>query len=157
MSNIYLLKKAICHKATGIKVNALASPTNDAERIKHKAHFSFKFYGNRRTVYKLTTEADRNTMQGIVSFTATPGVLECGNMETAIHNRGKSAIYTGLGKAMVALCCKISFDNGMDGFISFESKGRLTAYYARMGAKNLTQTRMYINETKARKLMEQYF
>jgi hypothetical protein len=78
-------------------------------------------------------------------------------METAIHNRGKSAIYTGLGKAMVALCCKISFDDGMDGFISFESKGRLTGYYARMGAKNLTHTRMYMDEAGARKLIQKYF
>lgn len=153
----YLLKKAIVHKATGIKIDIFASPTNDTELIKHKAHFSFKFYGSKRTIYKLTTEADKNIIQGIVSFTITPGVLECGNMETAIHNRGKSAIYTGLGKAMVALCCKISFDNGMDGFITFESKGTLTAYYARMGAKNLTHTRMYIDDIKARKLIEQYF
>ena len=157
MSKLYLLKNAITHKATGVKVNMLASPTNDSELIKHKAHFSFKFYSSKRSVYKLTTETDRNTIQGIVSFTATPGVLECGNMETAIHNRGKSALYTGLGKAMVALCCKISLDNGMDGFKSFESKGRLTAYYSRMGAKNLTHTRMYIDDTKARKLVEQYF
>jgi hypothetical protein len=157
MSKLYLLKNAITHKATSVKVNVLASPTTDAELVKHKAHFSFKFYGNKRIIYKLTTEKDTNTIQGIVSFTATPVVLECGNTETAIHNRGKSAIYTGLGKAMVALCCKISFDNGMDGFISFESKGRLTAYYSRMGAKNLTHTRMYIDEVKARKLVEQYF
>ena len=29
MSASYLLKKAIIHKATGIKINILASPTND--------------------------------------------------------------------------------------------------------------------------------
>ena len=157
MNKTYILRKALTHKATGINVNVVASLAIDAELIQHKAHFSFKFFGGKHIVYKLTTEKEIKIIQGIVSFTETPGVLECGNMETAIHNRGRSAIYTGLGKAMVALCCKISLDNGMDGFISFESKGRLTAYYSRMGAKHLTKTRMYVDALEAKKLIDQYF
>jgi hypothetical protein len=45
MNKSYLLKNAFVNKATGLKVNAMASPVNDAELIRHKAYFTFKFFG----------------------------------------------------------------------------------------------------------------
>lgn len=58
---------------------------------------------------------------------------------------------------MVALCCKISVDQGMDGFIYFDAKNRLMPYYQRFGAKHMFGLRMIVESDAARKLIDLYF
>lgn len=159
MNKTYFLKEAFTLNATGQKVNAIATPAVMEEVKAQKLHFDFNFYSlfTNYIIYKLADENRPEIIQGLVAFRHQVGFLECKNMETNIHNRNKTSIYNHTGKAMVALCCKYSLDNNMDGYISFESKGRLKAYYLRLGAKELTSVRMYIDTENAKKLINFYF
>lgn len=108
-------------------------------------------------IYKVYKIGEPDILQGLVAFRASPGVLECSNMETNKINQGVSALYSGLGKAIIALCCKISFDYGMDGFITFEAKNSLFAYYQRYGAILVVGNRMAIETIPAKKMVDVYF
>jgi hypothetical protein len=160
MDKKYILRNALVLNASKEKFDAVAEPIDLAEIKKNKKHFGFDFLIVMKdgfTVYKIYRIGEPNKLQGLVAFKASPGVLLCANMETALHNRGKSSLYNGLGKAMIALCCKVSFDNEMDGFISFEAKNSLFEYYERYGAYLIGQNRMAIKTDGAKKLVAAYF
>lgn len=78
-------------------------------------------------------------------------------MEISNANKHGNPVYNGIGKAMVALCCKVSYDEGMDGFIYFDAKSRLMPYYERMGARRLFGIRMIVEPREALKLIDLYF
>lgn len=145
--------------ATGRKYDADATPVLLAEIRKHKRHFNFDFSTLTKdfVVYKITLTGQPDIIEALVAFRATPGCLECKNMEVNIHNQGKNAICNWIGKSIVALCCKYSMDNGMYGNIFFDAKHRLTAYYGRMGAKPVHGICMAIDTPEAIKLIDLYF
>lgn len=155
MTEIYTLRNALILNAKGLKVDAVASPTLSNEIIKHSKSFNFDFVSLSKnyTIYKLHVTSEPEIIQGLVGFRETPGILECANMETNNINKHSDAMYNGVGKALVALCCKISIDNGMDGFIYFDSKNRLIPYYQRFGAKSIFGLRMVIEPYQAKKLV----
>ena len=93
----------------------------------------------------------------MVAVKPNKGVLECANMEINKINKTPLLLHKGIGKAIVALCCKISFDLGSDGFICFEAKNRLMPYYKRFGAQNVSGLRMFIDTESAQKLVDLYF
>jgi hypothetical protein len=95
---------------------------------------------------------------GMVAFRHQKDYLDCVNMEINGFNKRGISLYSGVGKCMVALCCKISMDNGSEGFISFEAKNRLIPYYQRLGAKRIgSSSRMFLDDIAAQKLIDLYF
>lgn len=78
-------------------------------------------------------------------------------MEICDANKRGNPLYNGVGKAMVALCCKVSLNEGMNGFIYFDAKNRLVPYYQRLGAKHMFGLRMIIEPIPAQKLIDLYF
>jgi hypothetical protein len=79
-------------------------------------------------------------------------------MEINGFNKRGISLYSGVGKRMVALCCKISMDIGAEGYISFEAKNSLIPYYQRLGAKLIgSSSRMFIDNIGAQKLIDSYF
>lgn len=79
-------------------------------------------------------------------------------MEINEFNKRSICLYSGVGKSMVALCCKISMENDLEGYISFEAKNRLIPYYQRLGAKRIgSSSRMFIDDVAAQKLIDLYF
>ena len=108
-------------------------------------------------VYKICKENEEDILQALVAFSPSQGVLDCYNMKVSILNKKLVLLYDGLGKSIIALCCKVSVDSGLDGFITFEAKNRLMPYYARFGAKKTFGLRMYINNIDAKKLIDIYF
>jgi hypothetical protein len=79
-------------------------------------------------------------------------------MEINICNKRPISLHSGIGKAMIALCCKISDDLGFDGFIAFEAKNRLHKYYTRLGAIQIgSSNKFYISDKNAQKLIQLYF
>ena len=96
-------------------------------------------------------------MHGLVAFTPDTGILKCANMELSDLNKKGISLYSGIGKCMVALCCKISFDLGFEGYITFEAKNRLMPYYMRYGAIKIGGLRMAIETKEAQKLVDLYF
>lgn len=159
MIEIYTLRNALILNATSLKLDVIASPAIPSEIIRHKKSFNFDFVSLTKdyTVYKLHVIREPEIIQGFVGFRQTPGILECANMETNNFNKHSNAVYNGVGKALVALCCKISIDNGMEGFIYFDAKNRLVPYYQRFGAKLIFGLRMVIEPDQAKKLVDLYF
>ena len=78
--------------------------------------------------------------------------------ENAPFNFGKPKLYEGVAGNFVAFACKMSFDKGYDGCISFTSKTRLIGHYEKtLGAVHLGNHRMVIYPYAAIKLINQYF
>lgn len=123
MKKIYTLSSAFTLNATGEKVDAVASPATHAELVASRADFQFDFRSllKEYTVYKLQVGPNR-TIEGLVAFRPTRGILECANMEICHGNKHGSPIYNGVGKSMVALCCIMSQDVGLDGYIFLKQK-----------------------------------
>ena len=136
----------------------MASPATQSELAESKHCFRFNFIAlsKRYSVYKLQVGQDP-TIQGLVAFRPTPGVMECTNMEICETNKHGKPVYNGAGKAMVALCCKVSFDEGLDGCIYFDAKNRLIPYYRRFGARHFFGLRMGFEQKEAMKLIDLYF
>ena len=109
-------------------------------------------------VYKICLENQPDILQGLVAFRYQKDYLDCANMEINVFNKHGISLFSGVGKCMVALCCKISMDNGSEGYISFEAKNRLIPYYQRLGAKRIgSSSRMFFDDTAAQKLVDLYF
>ena len=53
-------------------------------------------------------------------------------IESNIFNRGAKKIYLGVPGNLVAFACKVSFENGYDGYVSFESKTKLKEHYQKI-------------------------
>ncbi len=160
MKEKYILYNAITLNASGVRYNAIALEISIVELRKHKHHFTFDFISLKNKgikVYKICKENEEDILQALVAFSPSQGVLDCYNMEVSILNKKPVLLYDGLGKSIIALCCKVSLDCGLEGFITFEAKNRLIPYYARFGAKKTFGLRMYINNIDAKKLIDIYF
>jgi hypothetical protein len=159
MNKIYTLTSALTSNSSGEKYDAIATRATEEEIKRCAKLFDFDFLSLCKDyiVYKLFIDDERDIVQGLVGFRPTPGILECANMETSHFNKRGKPLYNGTGKALVALCCKISLDHGMDGYIYFDAKNRLIPYYERMGAKSIFGLRMVIESASAEKLVECYF
>ena len=158
MQNTYTLKNAITFNPTGKKYNAVASIATLIEIRQHKDYFGFDFEKllKESTVYKICKQGDEDIIQGQVAVKPSRGILDCANMETNKINKAPLSLHNGVGKAIIALCCSISFDLGFDGYITFEAKNRLMPYYERYGAKHIAGLRMGIETFAARKLIDFY-
>jgi hypothetical protein len=138
----------------------MAAPVATAEIRRHQHQFEFDFISisKKFIVYKICLEHQPDIIQGLVAFRYQKDYLDCVNMEINSFNKHGISLYSGVGKCMVALCCKISIDNGSEGYISFEAKNRLTPYYQRLGAKRIgSSSRMFLEDAAAQKLVNLYF
>jgi hypothetical protein len=160
VSKIYRLYDALVLNATGKKEDAFAAPIKAAEIRRHQHQFEFDFISisKKFVVYKLYLENQTDIIQGLVAFRYQKDYLDCVNMEINGFNKRGISLYSGVGKCMVALCCKISTDNGSEGYISFEAKNRLIPYYQRLGAKRIgASSRMFLDDVAAQKLVDLFF
>ena len=79
-------------------------------------------------------------------------------LESAPFNIGKHKIYEGVAGNLVAYACKISFQKGFEGFVSFTAKTKLIEHYAKtLGAYHFKNQRMIIDTQAAKILVEKYF
>jgi len=159
MSKTYLLRDAITFNPTGKKYDAIAKAATLKEIKQQKEYFDFDFVSlfKEFTVCKICKLGDEDVIQGLVAFKPSIGILQCANMEINAINEKPLLLHGGVGKCMVALCCKISFDMGFEGYISFMAKNRLMPYYRRLGAFNTGGLNMAIRTADAYKLVAQYF
>lgn len=66
--------------------------------------------------------------------------------------------YLGVGAHLFAIACKLSFEAGNDGYVSFVAKTNLIDYYAKtLGAKSIGGQKMVIDTRAALALVEKYF
>ena len=113
---------------------------------------------NAREVYKLTISNNPNIIQGVLSLTIEPDHVYMDLLESALFNRGKNKLYEGVPGNLVAYACKVSFQNGFEGYLSFTAKTKLIDHYVKtLGAYHFGGHLMIINTIAANKLIDQYF
>jgi hypothetical protein len=111
-----------------------------------------------KEVYKLTIVNNLDIIQGLISFTIKSDHIYMNLIESAPFNLGRNKIYEGVAGNLVAFACKVSFQRGFDGFLTFTAKTKLIEHYEKtLGAYHFGNQLMIL-ETKASSiLVEKYF
>ncbi len=111
-----------------------------------------------RDVYKLTIVNNSAIIQGLVSLTVMEDHVVMHLIESAPFNKGKTKVYAGIPGNLVAFACKLSFQRGCEGYVSFIAKTKLIDHYIKtLGAVHVGAQRMVINTVAALKLIDKYF
>jgi hypothetical protein len=136
--------------------------SNDFKSIKKKEGWLFdwkaEFTKPDRDVFKLTIVNNQSVIQGLVSLTVRTDHVYMHLIESAPFNRGKEKVYAGVPGNMFAFACKLSFQRGYEGYLSFLSKTNLIEHYERtLGAMHVGGFLMIINTSAALKLIDKYF
>ena len=120
--------------------------------------WKYEFEQSERLVYKLTIQGNQNVIQGLISFSDENDHLFLHLIESAPFNKGKNKIYVGVPGNLVAFLCKVSWDKGYEGFVSFISKTRLIEHYEKtLGATHVGNHKMVIFPKEALNLIKKYF
>ena len=134
----------------------------DLKKVTNKSGWNFNWKqeldNNSREVFKLTITNNPNIIQGLLSFTINPDHLYMNLLESAPFNLGHKKLYDGVPGNLVAYACKISFQNGFDGFVSFTAKTKLIEHYEKtLGAYHFGNQLMIIQPQVAQQLVNKYF
>jgi len=169
--NSYLLDFKIC-KLTDSILNRISGDSfqtevslvskSDLKTVSKSQGWSFdwKYELNQvdREVYKLTIIENIEILQGLISLTVRPDHVYMFLLESAPFNIGKNKLYEGVPGNLVAFACKLSFQRGGDGFVSFESKTKLVQHYeTALGAYHFGGRLMVIDTIAAKRLVDKYF
>ena len=111
-----------------------------------------------RDVYKLTIVNNQTVIQGLISLSLKTDHVYMHLIESAPFNKGKDKVYAGVPGNLVAFACKLSFQRGFEGYLSFLSKTDLINHYGKtLGATHVGGNLMIINTVAALKLINKYF
>lgn len=111
-----------------------------------------------RDIYKLTIVNNPTIIQGLISLEIKEDHVYMHLIESAPYNKGKSKVYLGVPGNLVAFACKLSFQRGHEGNISFLSKTQLVDHYVKtLGAIHFGVRVMIIETNAALKLIDKYF
>ena len=135
---------------------------SDLKTVTKKKGWSFNWAQelrqNDREVYKLTIVNNPTVIQGLISFSIKTDNVFMNLLESAPFNIGQNKIYEGVPGNLVAFACKISFNNGLQGFVSFFSKTKLLDHYTKsLGAYHFGGHLMVISTDPAQILVDKYF
>ncbi len=135
---------------------------SDIKNVTKKNGWNFNWKqelnNNDREVYKLTILHNPKIIQGLLSFTIKPDHLYMNLLESAPFNLGHKKLYEGVPGNLVAYACKVSFQNGYDGFVSFTAKTKLIEHYEKtLGAIHFGNHVMIIPTHIAQRLIDKYF
>ena len=158
------ITESIENAETGESLDTLVLPVTQADLketvIKNGWIFNWKqeFLEPERQVYKLVTEKEPQTIQGLVSLKKMEDHVFMYLIESAPCNRGKGKKYLGVCGNLTAFGCKLSMEYGFGGVIAFTSKTALISHYEKtLGAVHLGGNRMAILEPNAQSLINNYF
>jgi len=111
-----------------------------------------------RQVYKLTIRDNPNIIQGLASLSDNSNHYYIHLVESAPFNLGKNKLYEGVPGNLFAYTCKISWEKGYQGFVSFNSKTKLIEHYiTSLGATHVGGHKMVIFPNEALKLIKKYY
>ncbi len=136
--------------------------TSDLKPITKKNGWVFnwkeEFQQPERDVYKLTIVNNQTVLQGLISLEIKSDHIYMHLVESASFNKGKTKIYAGVPGNLVAFACKLSFQRGHEGNVSFFSKTQLIQHYIdSLGAMHFGGRVMIIDTNAALKLINKYF
>lgn len=134
----------------------------DLKQVTKKNGWNFNWKAelanNAKEVFKLTIPNNPNIIQGLSSLTLEPDHVYMHLLENAPFNIGQNKLYEGVAGNLVAHACKVSFQHGFDGFVSFTAKTKLIEHYQKtLGAYTLGGHRMIIPTQSAKVLIDKYF
>ena len=127
---------------------------------KNKWLFDWKFEHKQpeREVYKLTISGNPTVIQGLISIEVKIDHVYMHLVENAPFNKGKMKMYSGVAANLVAFACRLSFQRGHEGNVSFLSKSQLIDHYEKtLGATHFGGRVMIIETQGALKLIDRYF
>ncbi|MDQ6901463.1 MAG: hypothetical protein M3139_00460 [Bacteroidota bacterium] len=157
------LTRSIENSITGdsFKTRVLELTSKDIKSLK-KLDWLFdwkaEFKQSDKIVYKLVIADNANIIQGLISLQDRGDHIFMPLIESNKFNRGSKKVYFGVPGNLIAFACKLSFNKGYSGYVSFESKTKLIGHYQKsLGAHILFGNFMAIDATAATKLIEQYF
>lgn len=111
-----------------------------------------------RDVYKLTIVNNQSVIQGLISLEVKLDHVYMHLLESAPFNKGKTKMYAGVPGNLVAFACKLAFQRGHEGNVSFFSKTQLVQHYIdTLGATHIGGRIMIIDTNAALKLINKYF
>lgn len=127
---------------------------------KNSWQFDWKFEHKQpeREVYKLTIPHAISVIQGLISIEIRSDHVYMHLVESAPFNKGKSKVYAGVPGNLVAFACRLSFQRGFEGNVSFVSKTQLIDHYIKtLGAMHFGGHIMIIDTQAALRLINKYF
>jgi len=111
-----------------------------------------------RKIFKLTIRNNPNIIQGLASVSDYNDHFYLHLVESAPFNLGKNKLYEGIPGNLFAFTCKISWDKGYQGLVSFTSKTKLIEHYeVSLGATHVGGHKMVIFPQDALKLIKKYY
>lgn len=111
-----------------------------------------------RQVFKLTIRNNPDIIQGLLSISDYADHYYLHLVESASFNLGKNKLYEGVPGNLFAFTCKVSWDKGYQGFVSFTSKTKLIEHYEKaLGATPVGGQKMLIFPQEALQLIRKYF
>ncbi len=135
---------------------------NDVKLVSKKDGWNFNWSEEYKRpesdVFKLTIVNNSTVIQGLVSLEVKADHVYMHLVESAPFNKGKTKMYSGVAGNLVAFACKLSFQRGHNGNVSFLSKTRLVEHYEKtLGAFHFGGRVMIIETQSALKLINKYF
>ncbi len=121
--------------------------------------FDWKTAYAKYPVYKLTTVANPETIQGLMCVEENKGFLFVPLIENAPHNRSKDKEFRAVPGNLFAFACKLSDEKDFGGFVAFDAKTTLMEHYRNtLGAQSIGHSsRMFIDEKQAQTLISFHF
>jgi hypothetical protein len=159
------LTRSIENVRTGeiLKTQILLTSINDLKKITRKEgwNFNWKMEAKKETsieLYKLVTVNEPEIIQGLVSCIKRDGYYNLPLIESAPFNIGRKKEYAGVAGNLVAFICKLSFEAGFEGVVSFTPKTILKDHYKlTLGAEEINKTDLAIFTKAARILVNLYY
>lgn len=136
--------------------------TADLKTVQKKNSWRFdwklEFKQPQREVYKLTIVNNQSVIQGLISLEIKSDHVYMHLVESAPFNKGKAKMYAGVPGNLVAFACRLAFQRGHEGNVSFFSKTQLIQHYTdSLGAMHIGGRIMIIDRIAALKLINKYF
>ena len=135
---------------------------SDLKQVTKKNGWNFdwkmELANNTKELFKLTIPNNPSIIQGLLSLTLESDHVYMHLLENASFNIGQNKLYDGVAGNLVAHACKVSFQQGFDGFVGFTAKTKLINHYEKtLGAYTLGGHRMIIPTKSAQILIDKYF
>ncbi len=144
--------------ATDISIVTLADLKIITQKNNWQFDWKFEYKQREREVYKLTIVNNQQVLLGLISVEIKEDHVYMHLVESAPFNKGKTKMYAGVPGNLVAFACKLSFQRGYEGNVSFFSKTKLVQHYIdSLGAIQVGGRIMIIDTIAALKLINKYF
>lgn len=136
--------------------------SSDLKNITKKNNWLFdwkqEFKKPEKDVFKLTIVNNSEIIQGLICLEVKEDHVYMHLVESSPFNKGKTKVYEGVPGNLVAFACKLSFQRGHDGNVSFVSKTQLINHYEKsLGAIHFGGRLMIIETKSALRLINKYF